>query len=722
MTPQTTKSQYLPIFLIILVCSIIYANSLNVPFHFDDENNIQNPVLKMETLSTEQFIKTFSDGTIWTRPISNLSFAANYFIGRYRVQGYHLVNIGIHACAGVFFYLLLHLTLNLPVNRLKYERASSIALTTALLWVTHPLATQSVTYIVQRMNSMAAMFFILTMLFYAVGRGRQVSDGNNSSSSILVWFVASAIAGLLAIGSKEIAATLPFFILLYEWYFFQNLRWEWLKKKIFWLIGVFVLIGSIAYIYTSGEILDRIFYNCSGRDFTIFERVLTQLRVVIHYITLIIYPNPNRLVFDYDFPLSTSLISPLSTLFSFFAIVALMVLAIVAARRERLISFCLFWFTGNLVIESSIICLELVFEHRTYLPSMFLLLFFVLISYRIGVHKVFVPSVMVVVIMLFGYWTIERNKVWRSSFSLWSDSISKYPNKSRSHSNLGLAYLEAGQMDQAESEFKRSLELFPAAEIAHNNLAGLYLAQGKRQEAEFHFQEALRIKPDYQTARINLGILKREQGYYQEAVTQFRLALLKNEQDPVISKNLGNALLRSGQPAEALPYLEKALLHSPQDLEVYLDIGETFSLLGRIEEAISVYRKTLLKDKNQVLAHYNLAMLLKLKGLDFEALAHYRETNRLMRHPLALKYDFANLLFRLGELNEAEKTYKDFLTITPTFAMAYNNLGLVFINQGRFKEAVQQFQTAVNFAPSFQLAVENLRLAKEQLQVLEQQR
>lgn len=718
MDKKTIKTLLGSISLLVLIGCILYANTLNVPFHFDDKNNIQNPSLRIEVLNTEQIKKSIFESTLKSRPISNLSFAINYFVGGDRVQGYHLVNIGIHLCTGIFLYLLLRLTLDLTINKKKYPNGSAIALMTALLWMAHPLGTQSVTYIVQRMNSLASMFFVLSMLLYAIGRKHQVwLKETNTSGASWGWFGMSGLSSILALGSKEISATIPFFIFLYEWYFFQDLRWEWLKKKLYWLVGGFLIIASIACAYTNGQIIDRIFNSCGGRDFTMLERVLTQFRVVVHYITLVFYPNPNRLVLDYDFPVSTSLFSPLTTLYSLVALVALVALSVLIARRERLVSFCIFWFFGNLVIESSVICLELVFEHRTYLPSMFLILLFVGLVYRIGKNTFAISILLLFLTSVIGYWTIERNKIWQTSTALWSDSISKYPNKARSHHNLALALIQSDELESAESELLRALEIDPTAEIIYQNLAILRLKQRKDTEAEAYLHQALNLNPDYAEARINLGGILRKRGLYKEAAEQFIQVLNKNPDDPVINKNYGNAILRSGQPADALPYLEKSLLYSPEDIEVLLDKGEILSLLGRSEEAIGAYRKILDIDKNQESAHYHIAILLKMTNLKQEALSHYGEADRLMRCPVALKYDYGNLLFMVGDLPDAEKIYKDFLTVIPTVAMTYNNLGLVLINQGRLIEAITQFQAALNIAPHFQPAADNLRIASEELRL-----
>src|SRR5210317_881251 len=168
----------------------------------------------------------------------------------------------------------------------------------------HPLNTQSVTYIVQRMNSMAGMFFIMAMLFYVKARLTP-----EKTKKILL-FLFSLIASIFAFGSKQNTATLPLFILLYEWYFFQDLRLKFSRKQFFWIAALGCLFVFVVYLFLGSSPLDRLFPSYAGRPFTMVERVLTQPRVILHYITLIFYPAPGRLNLDHDFPLSYSLVSP----------------------------------------------------------------------------------------------------------------------------------------------------------------------------------------------------------------------------------------------------------------------------------------------------------------------------------------------------------------------------------------------------------------------------
>ena len=722
---KTPIKDWVAIALLIIVGCIGYLNSFDVPFHFDDESNIKDNIgLKLEAFTPGELEQVFTKSLIRTRPVSNFSFALNYYLGGHRVQGYHLVNLMVHILAGIFLFYLVRHTLGLPINRAQYKNGTLIALFSALIWLVHPLATQSVTYIVQRMNSMSAMFFLLAMLCFARGRAHQLTASGDDASPWAAWrwHACCVVAGLLAVGSKEIAATLPFFLVLYEWYFHQDASWQWLKNKLSWVFGALLAFAVITTLYTGGNFLERIFgNNCSGRDFTTIERVLTQFRVVVHYISLIFYPHPDRLTLDYDFPLSTSLLSPVTTLTSLAGIVSLLALAMVLLRRERLISFCILWFFGNLAIESSVICLEMVFEHRTYLPSAFLILAVVALAYRFGKSIPVVASIGGLLMGLFAYWTYERNTVWQSPISLWSDAVKKAPEKARIYSNLGRAYALEKEFVKAEQNLQKALALASDAPIPHYNLAIVFEQQGRKTEAESEYRKALALKSDYAEARVGLGGILRERELYQDAIDEFRQALVIAPNEAIVNKHLGNALLRAGNPNEALPYLRDAAAGLPKDFEVSLDIGEVLIRLGRYDEAIEIYRRILNQDRNQGSAHYHLGMLLNAQGKWQEAVDHYREVDRLMRFPPEAKYDYANALLRNGEISKAQMKYDEFLELGSVLAMAHNNKGLSLVSQGKIDEAILQFEDALRLAPSFQVAENNLKMALNQLGVGERE-
>jgi len=220
---------------------------------------------------------------------------------------------------------------------------------------------------------------------------------------------------------------LPVVVFLYEWYFFQDLSWQWIRKKIPWLLGASVIVLFWFFVYLGKNPLANILHSCDNREFSTGERLLTELRVVVHYISLMLYPNPNRLTFDYDFPISTSLIHPLSTLGSFLILTVLFAAALYTSRKERFLSFCILWFFVNLIIESTVICVEIIYEHRTYLPSAFLVSGITALLYRVIRNSKNATIFCVTVTILFSYWTIVRNATWRDQIVFWEDNVSKSP-------------------------------------------------------------------------------------------------------------------------------------------------------------------------------------------------------------------------------------------------------------------------------------------------------
>ncbi len=191
--------------LVVLVL-VIYSSGMSGPFIFDDMSNIEyNPHIRMTELSFEGLEKAAFDSPASRRPVANVSFALNYWLHGESTFGYHLFNVLIHATVGIMLFFVIRVTLNTPALRTTYSDHKWVALIAALIWLVHPLQSQSVTYIVQRMNSLAALFYIMSLFFYARGR---LSQGTKSRLS---WFGGCAAAGLLAAGSKQTAATLPCF-------------------------------------------------------------------------------------------------------------------------------------------------------------------------------------------------------------------------------------------------------------------------------------------------------------------------------------------------------------------------------------------------------------------------------------------------------------------------------------------------------------------------------
>jgi Flp pilus assembly protein TadD len=610
---ETKKKAIVYQAILVLTFAIIgfltYSNTLNAPFVFDDESNItNNPNIRLTSFSLSGIFSACFESRSSRRPVSNFTFALNYYFGRYNPTGYHYVNIIIHIITGVFLYHFVKETLRTPALKGKYSRHRTIAFFAAIVWFVHPVQTQAITYIVQRMTSMASMFFVLSLLLYVNGRLARLAGGRSWP-----YFAGSCLASLLAFSSKEITATLPVFILIYEWYFFQSLDTQWLKRRWPYAAGIAAIFAILALLYMGPHPIDRISATYQRWGFTATERVLTQFRIVVHYISLLVYPHPARLNLDYDFPLSNSLINPASTLICFLAIVALVGAAVYEAKKQPLLSFCILWFFGNLIIESSVIALELVFEHRLYLPSMMVSVAAVAVAGRFIKLGWIRMGIFCTMVILLCSWTYERNIVWVDAATLWKDCVDKSPNKPRPYNNLAIILREEGQIDESIAYLQKALELKPNHTDAHNNLALAMQLKGDLEQAVEHYFLALQTRPDDAKTHNNLGIALTKLGKFDDALGYFQTASELEPDWPLPLSGTARILAihpdpNTRDPERALTLAKQvAELTNYQDATILDVLATSYAATGRLDEAVSTIRTALTlasEAKNKEMVNY----------------------------------------------------------------------------------------------------------------------
>ena len=324
---------------------LLYSPSFSGPFVFDDKNILRSPDVRLETLEPSAIVSAARNNPHPRRWVAYVSFALNYYVHGEQVLGYRVVNVLIHVTSGVIIFYLIGLILRSAALRGRHRNPRAIAFAAAMVWLVHPLATQSVAYVVQRMNGLATLFYLLSLLLYALGREASASTRRR------IFFGGFALSGVLSLGSKELAATLPIFILLYEWYFYQDLSTEWIRRSYRAVVVATGTVGVISMMFLGANPLRLILNGYSVRDFSLMERLLTEGRVVLSYLGLLVLPHPSRLSLERVFPISHSLFSPPTTVLAILVIMAALGLALWLARRERLLSFCVLWFFGNLAIE-----------------------------------------------------------------------------------------------------------------------------------------------------------------------------------------------------------------------------------------------------------------------------------------------------------------------------------------------------------------------------------
>jgi len=294
-----------------------------------------------------------------------------------------------------------------------------------------------------------------------------------------------------------------------------------------------------------------------------YQRVLTEFRVVLYYIDLLLFPHPSRLNLDYDFYFSRSLTEPLITLISIGVVIGFVCMAIYLAKKERLISFCILWFFGNLVIESSVVGLEIIYEHRNYLPSMMLILMLTVLAFRYIKRDWLRISGFCVIIVLCSFWTVARNQVWRDPVVFWKDCVQKSPNKARPHSNLGFALMRRGRATEAINHFSKALRIKPDYPSAHVNMGTAMERKGNINNAIWHYKEALKRKPDHGNANYNLGVILHRQGNTELAFIHYSKALEKNSDNALAHNNIGVILQNRGKLRDAYDHYAEALRLNP---------------------------------------------------------------------------------------------------------------------------------------------------------------
>lgn len=617
---------FVSLFLLIL---IPYANTFNGSWHFDDINNIvENKPLHLNKISFENIEKTFfaswdGQGKLY-RPVACLSFALNYYLDGANVTGYHLINLTVHFISACFLFLFIYHTLNLPVVKSRYTTyAYFIAFLSTALWAVNPVQTQAITYVVQRMASMAGMFSIMAMFFYLRGRTASLKPIQ------VLFFMICAFCILLAMGSKENAIMLPLILFFYDLFLIGGITKSNLKKYALVLLIILGVCVLAAVLLAGPNLFDprSIVSRYQNRGFTLFERLLTEPRILLFYISLLLYPMPNRLCLEHDIALSKGLCNPASTFLSILAIVLILGTSLATSRKKPLMSFCILFFFMSHLPEGSFLPLELIFEHRNYFPSMlFFVPFAVLFSAGISFfsHKrlfqILISGLAVLVLVGWGHGTYARNKVWQTDETLWIDCAIKNPKLGRPHHNLGVFYGKNNQPDKAAAEYIQALtHENPNNLVARNwsyyNLGAIYQKLRKDKAALFYYDEAQKYQPHFAPTHLAKGIIFMRNGQFDAAAMSFEKAIKSDPSNISALGNLGFLLLLTGKPANAVKQLETAARKDPENPKIQRHLGIAHRLSGNSAQAFRHFLKAFQLDKKDALTLLNLTDIYTEKGM-----------------------------------------------------------------------------------------------------------
>ncbi len=564
------KRHFLSYLFFFLLLIIIYSNSFHSSWHFDDYVNItKNSNIHIDQLnwgSLKNTIFGIVDNSRISRPIAFLSFALNYYLHGLNVYGYHVVNFLIHYLTTLFLFLFIYHTLNLPLLKERYEKhAYSIALLSTVFWSVNPVHVSAVTYIVQRMASMAALFYIMSMYFFLKFR----TSGNRSRS--LLFIVSSIVCALLAVGSKENAVMLPFIIFIYDLFFIQGLSNETLKRNLKIAVGpiLIILLAGLLFYDFSSVVKDYEF-----RPFTMKERLLTEPRVVLFYITLLFYPITSRLTLIHDFQISKSLIDPWTTLAAILIIFLIIAVSLFKARKWPLIAYCILFFFLNHVIEGSLLSLELVYEHRNYLPSMLLFVPLAVaitkgLDYFVKQKMLFflIVGATTFLIVLLSVTSYIQNDIMKDEISLWSDNVQKSPRLHHPRQCLAVALFLSGRLPEAFIELTKAVDSYESGlvtkkSLTYGCLGEYYLVTGDDDRALDYLLKSINLYPPHSYIPLSFdraAIIYMRKGLLDQAEAMARKAISLQPREGNFYLTYSAILVKQNRPDAAIKEAQKAL-------------------------------------------------------------------------------------------------------------------------------------------------------------------
>ncbi len=640
-TPSWRRLFLFPALLIaaVLLC---YANSFHVPFVFDDYNSIvDNPRIEDPSRLLSQ------DPLRQPRVLVDLTFALNHALGGQNVFGYHLVNTAVHAVNALLVYALTLTLLSALKQRRNWAPAENVpsevfALVTALVFACHPIQTQAVTYIVQRYTSMAAMFYLASILFFLQARlicspaktsppPSQPHDSRFPTSPLhdsrphdsrfptsrfhdfttsrftiydctlsLLFFVLCALCAVLAFLSKQNSASLPLMILLVEYVVFDRSWRGWVRKALAALPLVLLFAAFVLYAMRGtstwsdfGALLEDV--DRATRETQVVDRwtyAVTQLRVLWIYLGLLILPI--RQCLDYAYPFTSSFLSGWTPLAAA-GLLGLIGAGVFSLRRNPLFSLAVGCFFVALSVESSFFPIrDALFEHRLYLPSVaFCWVVSLVFFWILKRHRITGVVVTAAVILALGTATHLRNRLWQNPVALWLEAVQCNPHNARAHNNLGKALMDLGNYAEARKAFGVALQLNPKSFDAQLNL-GLALArQGLVGEALPAFQQSLALRPEDPKALYNIALAYHKMRLYEPAQSYYERALKADPHMEKAALNLANLFVEQKQPVQAIKILASYVETHPDALDAVYNLAFIHLENHRGEEALKVVEAAL---------------------------------------------------------------------------------------------------------------------------------
>lgn len=713
------KAPQLGILVLAAAVVLAYGNSMHGPFVLDDLPSIPgNPTLRHLGRIADVLSPPAGGGlTVEGRPVLNLSLAVNYAVGGLRPWSYHAVNVLVHLGAALALFGV--------VRRTAAGRdATALALAAALAWAVHPLATESVTYVVQRAESLMGLFYLLTVYCFiraAEERSTGAPHGRDARAPLL-WLVLSWLACLLGMATKEVMVSAPVVVLLLDRFRFAGSFARALRgRKAYYtaLAATWILLAAL--VLRAG---DRGGTSAFGSGVSVWRYWATQPAAIIRYLKLCFWPRP--LVFDYG----TEWVSrPSQVIGPGLLVAALAAAAALGCARNRgwgVLGFCFF----AVLAPTSLVPgnRQTAAEHRMYLALAAVLVLAALALRAIldaalkrgwrgpgpaadrarwaGLSTLGVAAGLSVPALLA---TRARNQAYSSAVGLYASDAAQMPGNAYAQANEGTALLLAGRPAEARAPLEAALRLNPGLSEAEDTLGNALVRLGEDAAAERHYRRAAAIDPGFAEPHGNLGELLLKQGRLPEARAEAERALALKPRYADAHGVLGMVAMSGGDLGGALSEFAEAERLAPDDADAHVNLGNALRAAGAPEQAAEHYARAAALDPGSVRAQYDWAGALSDRGLYPDAERHLRAAAALDPADSSVRQNLGNALLAEGRLAEAVEQYKLAERLAPERAPVHYNLANGLLRLGRREEAVLELQLALRLDPDLAPARRMLR-------------
>lgn len=443
--------------LVLALCAAAFLPGIGGPFILDDHGSVVGA--KPGELSAQELvdIAVRDRAGMLRRPLSNLSFTANHLLARDRPLGFKLTNLAIHWLCGFLLFVLARRLLARIRPDWPAQRVALASLVAAAIWVAHPLQVSTTLYIVQRMAQLGALFSIVALVVFAGAFPQAPTDRERTPRELLVRFALYALAGLLALLSKETGVLIPLLAAVCAWTF-ADARADARDTRRFLLatIGAPLAIGAVGMLV----LWDSITGGYSTRDFTLVDRLLTQPGILLGYLRAIFWPDPALMgIFQDDVPIARA--GDAKTWLAVAAILAMFAAAVLLRRRAPIVAFACGWFLAAHALESTFVPLELVFEHRNYLalfgPAMLVAWPLSAVWSRPGFER----AVAAIPVLVLAGLTMARSHTWSSNDVLMLTEFRNHPHSLRALMMASSRAVQARRFDEAERHIATIQSLAP---------------------------------------------------------------------------------------------------------------------------------------------------------------------------------------------------------------------------------------------------------------------